>query len=72
MQLEDEVPQPRDRQLYRLLGLRQEGELLRIAQRATQHLQAHPERGDDLDGVVVNARCDAPALLLTGRDEGGQ
>ena len=41
MQLEDEMPQARDRELHGLLGLRQERELLGIVERAPQHLQAH-------------------------------
>jgi len=72
LQLENEVPQARDRQLHRLLGLGQDRQLLGFPERASQHLQAHPESCHGLDGIVVNALGEAPAFLLAGCDEPGQ
>ena len=72
VQLDDEVAQASDRQLHRLLGLRHERELLGLRERAPQHLQAHCQSGHGLNGIVVNALGETPALLLAGRDELGQ
>ena len=69
MQLEDDVAQPRDRELHGLLGFGEHRELLGVADRAPQHLQAHAHGGHDLDRIVVDALGDALALELAGCGE---
>ena len=69
MQVEDQLPEAGDRDLHGELGIGQHAELVGIAERSPEQLQAHAHGRDDLDRVVVDVLGDAPALVLTGSDE---
>ena len=71
MQIEDQLPEPGDRQLHRELGIGQHAELIGIAKGSPEQLEAHPHGSDDLDRVVMNTFGDPPALELSRPDELG-
>ena len=67
--LEQQVPEPRYRELDHVLEVGEQPEVLRVLQPPAEDLEPHPGGRDRLDRVVVDVAGDPAALLLARLDE---